>query len=74
MIMDSKRTMTRTALTRGRRLFGRWRRDSRGASMITTAVTLPLLIVLLMGFYYLYLILVQKQALRQRHIHIPRLI
>jgi hypothetical protein len=41
----------------------RWRRDTRGTSLVTTALTLPLLIALLMGIYYLYMIMAQKQAL-----------
>ena len=46
-----------------RSLAERWRRDTRGTSMVTTAVTLPLLIVILFGIWYIFWWLMVKQAL-----------
>jgi hypothetical protein len=42
-----------------------WRRDTRGSSMVTTALTLPLFIVILMGIWWLGLFLYVKWTLRQ---------
>ncbi|MFN2250842.1 MAG: TadE/TadG family type IV pilus assembly protein [Anaerolineae bacterium] len=41
----------------------RYSEDTRGASMVTAAVTLPLLIIFMMGFYYLFLFMSIKQSL-----------
>lgn len=41
----------------------RWQGDTRGTSMVTTAVTLPLLIIILFGIWYLFWWLTVKQAL-----------
>ncbi len=47
------------------RLRRRWRDDERGTSTVTTAVTLPLYIVLLIGFFYLLMLLTIKWQLNQ---------
>lgn len=52
----------------------RWREDTRGASMITTAVTLPILIIMFMGFYYLFLFMSVKQSLHHGVVDAARLI
>jgi hypothetical protein len=41
----------------------RWRDDTRGVSMIMTAVTLPVFIIFMMGFYYVFLFMSVKQSL-----------
>jgi hypothetical protein len=41
----------------------RWRRDTRGTSMVTTALTLPVLLVIVIGFWWLYLMISIKQSL-----------
>jgi hypothetical protein len=46
-----------------RRLAARWRRDTRGTSMVTTAITLPVLIMLLFGLWYTFWWLTVKQSL-----------
>jgi hypothetical protein len=46
-----------------RSLFRRWRDDTRGTSMVTTAMTLPVLIVILFGIWYLFWWLMVKQQL-----------
>lgn len=46
-----------------RSLLRRWRHDTRGTSMVTTALTLPVLIVIVFGFWWLYLIITIKQTL-----------
>lgn len=46
-----------------RELSRRWRSDTRGSSMVTTAVTLPLLIIILFGIWYAFWWLTVKQAL-----------
>lgn len=40
----------------------RWARDTRGTSMVTSAVTLPLLIIVLLGFYWMMWFLTIKQT------------
>jgi len=42
-----------------------FRRDERGTSTVTTAITLPLFVVLLIGFFYLMILLVIKWQLHQ---------
>lgn len=41
----------------------RWRSDERGTSLLTTALTLPVLAVLFLGIYYLFIVMSQKLAL-----------
>ena len=41
----------------------RWRRDDRGSSMLTTALTLPFLIIFLAAVWYLFLFMAVKQTL-----------
>jgi hypothetical protein len=43
-------------------LWRRWRSDNRGTSMLTSAVTLPLLIIILFGIWYLFWWLTVKQS------------
>jgi hypothetical protein len=43
----------------------RWIRDDRGTSMITTAVTLPLLVVVMLGIFWLGLFMYARWMLRQ---------
>ncbi|MFQ5459660.1 MAG: TadE/TadG family type IV pilus assembly protein [Anaerolineae bacterium] len=43
----------------------RWRDDERGTSMITAAVTLPLLIVVVLGIYYLGLFMYARWMFRE---------
>lgn len=43
--------------------FHRWRRDVRGSSMITTALTLPILIIFIAAAWYLFLFMAIKQSL-----------
>ncbi|MCB0215479.1 MAG: pilus assembly protein [Caldilineae bacterium] len=45
---------------RQRQLLDRWRDDTRGTSMITTAITLPLLIILMLGIFYTYRMMLVK--------------
>jgi Flp pilus assembly protein TadG len=44
-------------------LIRRWRGDVRGSSMITTALTLPILIIFIGGVWYLFLFMAVKQSL-----------
>lgn len=44
-------------------LVAHWRRDTRGTSMVTTAMTMPVFIVLLAGIWSLYVMLAHKAAL-----------
>jgi hypothetical protein len=46
-----------------RHLLRRWRQDTRGTSMVTSAITLPLLIVILFGIWYMFWWLMVKQQL-----------
>jgi hypothetical protein len=50
-------------LSNVRRLAAHWRRDTRGTSMITTAITLPLLIIVFMTIWWLFLFTAVKQSL-----------
>lgn len=43
-----------------RRMADRWRDDTYGTSMITTAVTLPLLVIFLIGIFHLFRVLTIK--------------
>ena len=42
------------------RLARAWRRDTRGTSMVTTAVTLPLLLVIVFGIWAVFMVLVVR--------------
>jgi hypothetical protein len=44
-------------------LLARWRRDTRGTSLVTTAITLPMLITIFLAIFYLFGMLSQKLAL-----------
>ncbi len=46
-------------------LAARWRDDERGTSMITSAMTLPLLVVIMIGFFYTMIFLFVKWQLHQ---------
>ncbi len=40
-----------------------WRADERGTSLVTTALTLPVLAILFLAIYYLFIVMSQKLAL-----------
>ena len=46
-------------------LAGRWSDDERGTSMITAAMTLPLFVVILIGFFYMFVFVFVKWQLHQ---------
>ncbi len=63
--MNDRVLLARIRAAEFRAMLRRWRSDVRGTSMVTSALILPVIIVFLAGFYYLYLMLVQKQALHE---------
>jgi hypothetical protein len=63
--MRMKNTTLSTVCRRLPLLRRRWREDERGTSMVTTAVTLPLFLVIFLGFFYMLMLLVLKWQLNQ---------